>query len=57
MKPVATFKHVVYGREREMAPEQKVRASPRTAGTLTELDEVRELTADELIARIGAHAQ
>ena len=57
MKPVATFKHAVYGREPEMALEQKMRASPRTTGTLTELNEVRKFTPDELISQIGAHAQ
>ncbi|MBT5139599.1 MAG: hypothetical protein HOH36_07015 [Acidimicrobiaceae bacterium] len=57
MKPVATFKHAVYGREQEMALEQKMRASPRTTGTLTELNEVRKFTPDELISQIGAHAQ
>ncbi|MDG1411903.1 MAG: hypothetical protein P8Q52_14265 [Acidimicrobiales bacterium] len=57
MKPVATFKHAVYGREQEMALEQKMRASPRTAGMLTELNEVRKFTAGELSSHIGAHAQ
>jgi len=40
-----------------MMPDEKVRASQWTTGTLTELDEIGKSTADELIARIGTHAQ
>jgi hypothetical protein len=57
MEPVAGFERAVYGREREMMPDEKVRASQWTTGTLTELDEIGKSTADELIARIGTHAQ